>query len=117
MHGTRNTQVQASILMGQCFKKSNGHSITTDSDFKRFTASNDRLEKLKLSCGIRETLINGEDYDIPQINAKSWIDCLSELNDRYDLKDQWNMDELGTFFSKKKKKQGEASRKEFFRHG
>ena len=63
-----------------------------------FTASNGWLEKFKQTYGLHETRITGEADDIPRMTIQSWIDCLPELTAEYELKDIWNMDELGLFF-------------------
>ena len=36
--------------------------------------------------------------DIPRMTIQSWIERLPELTAEYELKDIWNMDELGLFF-------------------
>ena len=63
-----------------------------------FTASNGWLEKFKQTYGLRETRITGEVDDIPRMIIQSWIERLPELTAEYELKDIWNMDELGLFF-------------------
>ena len=62
-----------------------------------FTASNGWLEKFKQTYGLRETRITGEADDIPRMTIQSWIERLPELNADYELKDIWNMDQLGFF--------------------
>ena len=42
--------------------------------------------------------ITGEADDIPKITIQSWIERLPELTSGYELRNIWNMDELGLFF-------------------
>ena len=63
-----------------------------------FTASNGWLEKFKQTYGLRETRITGEVDDILKMTFQSWIERLPELTSGYDLRNIWNMDELGFFF-------------------
>ena len=60
-----------------------------------FTALNGLLEKFNLAYGICETQIRGEADNIPWMTIQSWIDRLPELTTGYELKNVWNMDELG----------------------
>ena len=62
------------------------------------TASNGWLEKFKQTCGLRETRITGAADDIPEMTIQSWIERLPELTSGYELRNIWNMDELGLFF-------------------
>ena len=62
------------------------------------TASNGWLEKLKQTHGLRETRITGEADDIPKMTIQSWIEHLPKLTSAFELRDNWNMDELGLFF-------------------
>ena len=63
-----------------------------------FTASNGWLEKFKQTYRLRETRITGEADDVPRMTIQSWIERLPELTAEYELKDIWDMDELGLFF-------------------
>ena len=63
-----------------------------------FTASNGWLEKFKQTYGLRETRITGEVDDILKMTFQSWIERLPELTSGYNLRNIWNMDELGFFF-------------------
>ena len=63
-----------------------------------FTASNGWLETLKQTYGLRETRITGEANDIPKMTIQSWIGHLPELTSGCELRNIWNMDELGLFF-------------------
>ena len=63
-----------------------------------FTASNGWLEKFKKTYGVRDTRITGEADDITQMAIQSWIERLPELTSRYELRNIWNMGELGLFF-------------------
>ena len=63
-----------------------------------FTASNGWLEKFKQTYGLRETSITGEADDKPKMTIQSWIGRLPELTSGYELRNMWNMDELGLFF-------------------
>ena len=63
-----------------------------------FTASNGWLEMFKQTYGLRETRIIGEANDIPKMTIQSWIERLPELASGYELRNIWNMGELGLFF-------------------
>ena len=63
-------------------------------NMEHFPASKGWLEMWKLH-ELRETFITREADDMPRMTIKSWIECLPELTDWYDLKDSWSMDELG----------------------
>ena len=63
-----------------------------------FTASNGWLEKFKKTYGVRDTRITGEADDITQMAIQSWIERLPELTSGYELRNIWNMGELGLFF-------------------
>ena len=63
-----------------------------------FTASNGWLEKFKKTYGVRDTRITGEADDITQMAIQSWIERLPELISGYELRNIWNMGELGLFF-------------------
>ena len=65
-----------------------------------FTASNGWLERFNVTYGLRETRITGEADDEPRATIQSSIERLSELTSGNQLKDIWNMDEPGLFFSK-----------------
>ena len=62
------------------------------------TALNGWLEKFKQTYRLRETRITGETDDIPKMTTHSWIERLPELTSGYELRNIWNMDELGLFF-------------------
>ena len=62
-----------------------------------FTASNDWLEKFKQTYRLPETRITGEAHDIPKMNIESWTERLPELTSGYELRNTWDMDELGLF--------------------
>ena len=66
-----------------------------------FTASNGWLEKFKQTYGLRETRITGEADDMQKMIIQSWIESLPELTLGYELRNIWNMDELGLFYRKK----------------
>ena len=63
-----------------------------------FITSNGWLEKFKQTYRLRETRIAGEANDIPKMTIQSWIERLPELTSGYELKNIWNMDEMGLFF-------------------
>ena len=67
-------------------------------ELDEFTASNGWLETFKQTYGLRETRITGEVDDIPKMTIQSWIERLPELTSGYELRNIWNMDELGLFF-------------------
>ena len=62
-----------------------------------FTASNNWLEKFKQTYLISETWITDPVNDIPKMTFQSWIERLPELTSGYELRNIWNMDELGFF--------------------
>ena len=63
-----------------------------------FTASNGWLKKFKQTYELCETMITSEVDDIPKMTIQSWIEHLPELTSGYELRNIWNMDELGLFF-------------------
>ena len=67
-------------------------------EFKKFAASNDWLEKWKISYGVRERKVNGEAGEVAEYTVSAWIERLVELTRGYELADIWNMDETGYFF-------------------
>ena len=68
------------------------------SELTTFTASNGWLEKFKKTYGVRDTRITGEADDITQMAIQSWIERLPELTSGYELRNIWNMGELGLIF-------------------
>ena len=63
-----------------------------------FKASEEWLDKWKLSHGIKEKQISGESLDVSQTTVESWIERIKELCKGYDQRDILNMDESGCFF-------------------
>ena len=72
--------------------------ILNKDELATFTASNCWLEECKLTYGLRKTRITGKVDDIPKMTIQSWIERLTELTSGYELRNIWNMDELGLFF-------------------
>ena len=76
-----------------------------------FTASNGWLEKFKQTYGLSETRITDPVDDIPKMIFQSWIERLPELTSGYELRNIWNMDELGFFQWITEKRLAEKSRR------
>ena len=72
--------------------------LLNNPDLNGFKASEDWLDKWKLSYSIREKEISGEFFDVLEVTVGSWMERLRELCKACQLKDIWNMDESGCFF-------------------